>query len=267
MKSEVHIDDRSADTGCLFLMGEIYGAGNEAYMDASSAIDLGCVPALGVLYGGAKNADIGGGITLNITSGTFGKLFGGNNLGGRVMGNIVVNIDETGCFPINIGELYTCGNQAAYSVYGYNDDGTPLLSGTRKYNDPQLNIYSCTSIGTVFGGGLGANAVVVGNTNVNIQQIPGRYANLIDGHLGTIGTVFGGGNEAKVEGGTNINVGTSATKLTHALPYYNGTNGGHTAGDTPDTTPYAVGANITGNVYGGGKKADVTGKTNVVVGQ
>ena len=34
-----------------------------------------------------------------------------------------------------------------------------------------------------------------------------------------------------------------------------------------DTDQKPVGANITGNVYGGGNAADVTGKTNVVVGQ
>lgn len=277
-RAEVHIDDLSEETGCRFEIGEIYGAGNEAYMDASAAIDLGCVPKLGVLYGGAKNADIGGGITLNITSGEFGQIFGGNNLGGRVMGNIVVNIDETGCFPVKIGELYTCGNQAAYSVYGYNDDKTPKLSGARQYADPQLNIYSCTSIGKVFGGGLGAAAVVAGNTNVTINQIPGRYASRIDANgdstpdgdatlLGTIGTVFGGGNEAKVQGETNIYVATSPTKVQHALPYYNGTNGGHTAGEPTDETLYDAGANITGNIYGGGNQADVTGKTNVTVGK
>lgn len=266
-RAEVHIDDLSEETGCDFVIGEIYGAGNEAYMDGSSAIDLGCVPKLGVLYGGAKNADMGGNITLNITSGTFGKIFGGNNLGGRIMGNIIVNIDETGCYPIKIDELYTCGNQAAYSVYGYNDDKTPKLSGTRQYADPQLNIYSCTSIGKVFGGGLGTNAVVAGNTNVNIQQIPGRYASKISGNLGTIGTVFGGGNQAKVEGGTNIYVANSPTKVQHALPYYNGTNGGHTGSEPTDETEYDAGANITGNVYGGGNQADVSGKTNVTIGR
>lgn len=55
--------------------------------------------------------------------------------------------------------------------------------------------------------------------------------------------------------------------MTHALPYYNGTGGGHTPDEPADTNAYDAGAYITGNVYGGGNQADVSGKTNVTVGR
>lgn len=46
-------------------------------------------------------------------------MFGGNNLGGAVRGKITVNVEETGCQPIRIDELYLGGNEAAYSRFGY----------------------------------------------------------------------------------------------------------------------------------------------------
>ena len=64
------------------------------------------------VYGGAENADVNGHVELTITSGNFRKVFGGNNRGGIIMGHIKVNIEETGCIPINIDELYLGGNQA-----------------------------------------------------------------------------------------------------------------------------------------------------------
>ena len=32
-----------------------------------------------------------------------------------------MNIEETGCRPIIIGELFGGGNRAAYSIYGYTE--------------------------------------------------------------------------------------------------------------------------------------------------
>ena len=62
-----------------------------------------------------------GDVNLNITNGTYDQVFAGNNRGGRVAGSIVLNIEETGCNPIIIGELYAGGNLAPYSIYGYTE--------------------------------------------------------------------------------------------------------------------------------------------------
>lgn len=83
-------------------------------------------------------------------------------------GSITINVREEGCKPIVIGELYGGGNLAAYSVYGYNADGSIIESGTKIYKDPVVNVKSFTSIGNVFGGG--NEAEVTGNTNVNIGK-------------------------------------------------------------------------------------------------
>lgn len=251
-------------TNCQLVVKDIYGGGNEAYMDGNTNIQLGCIEYLKEIYGGAKNADVGSDINMTITSGHFDRVFGGNNLGGAIKGSITLNIEETGCNPITIGEVYGGGNKAAYSVYGYNADGTYKDSGEKLYSDPVVNLRSFTSIGRVFGGGLGEEAVMVGSPTVNINEVVGANAsntswphlnktiNFNDGtasvtlpsheagKIGAIGTVFGGGNAAKVIGDTNVNIGTADD---------------------------IIGVDIRGNIYGGGNQADVTGKTNVTIGK
>ena len=279
-KAELHIDElkNNGTPVCPLLLDEVYGGGNVAYMEGGTDIDLGCVTYLKAIYGGARNANVGGNITLTITSGHFDRVFGGNNEGGTINGSITVNIEETGCNPITIGELYGCGNMAPYTKAGN--------------SEPTINIKSCTSIGRVFGGGFGSSAIVTGNPIININEVVGvnannetwtyhqqtvngevvgkvieYYDNASDptqvtstvtmpthdkGKIGAIGTVFGGGNAAAVEGNTNVNIGTLQT-----VDYVS----------TPTTNITVVGVDIRGNVFGGGNKAEVSGNTNVVIGQ
>ena len=63
---------------------------------------------------------------------------------------------------------------------------------------------------------------------------------------------------ANVDGNTNIYIGTRTT-----IDFV--TKG--KAESSPRTGVSVVGANIIGNVYGGGNQANVTGDTNVVVGR
>lgn len=254
-----------AASDCKLNVDGIYGGGNEAYMDGSSGIQLGCIESLKEIYGGARKADVGGDINLTITSGHFGRVFGGNNLGGLVKGSITVNIEETGCNPITIGELYGCGNKAAYETPGD--------------RHPTINIRSFTSIGNVYGGGLGEEAVVKGNPTININVVKGANnavegwsynGKTIDfgdgstvtlplhetGKIGAIGNVFGGGNAAAVIGNTQVNIGTEDSVVFESL-----------TGTEAERTKDVEGADIRGNVYGGGNQAKVTGKTNVVIGK
>lgn len=249
---------------CDLVIEEIYGGGNEAYMEGKGSINLGCVTYMKEVYGGAKNAPVGNDVELTITSGHFDRVFGGNNIGGAINGSITVNIEETGCNPITIGELYGCGNAAAYT--------TPAGK-----SQPTINIKSCTSIGRVFGGGFGSTAGVTGSPVVNINEVVGEnsttastYAGTTrtlkdgttvtlpphtSGAIGAIGTVYGGGNAAQVTGNTTVHIGTQPT-----ISYVSGND--HSA-------KTVIGANITGNVFGGGlgSSAVVTGNTDVVIGK
>jgi len=282
---------------CALELTKLYGAGKNADIEGDLIVVLDCAPETKTaeIYGGAENANVKGNVELTITSGSFGKVFGGNNQSGSIFGHIVLNVEETSCRPIVIDELYGCGNNAAYSVYGYKDGGTdadgypiyiPRTSktdgaavtftgkphtdpGEQGYDDPQVNIISCTRIDKVFGGGLGSGATVYGNPTVNINQIYGKA--YVDNDptkdytatattLGVIGEVFGGGNEANVVGNTNVNIGTKDKVKLHVRVKDDGTYE-----MSEDKT--VVGANITGNVYGGGNEAEVTGDTNVNIGK
>ena len=274
---------------CAFCVDEAYGGGKSAPMDAEAKLLMACIPGLREVYGGAQAADVYDDVTVTVTNGNFDRVFGGNNLSGTIRGSITVNIEETGCRPVIIGELYGGGNQAGYSVYGYNDDGTIIESGEKPlYADPQVNVRSFTSIGTIYGGGYGAGATMVANPTVNINESVGNPDNYpttgdyddngfkgktitVDGHevtlpshtkgkIGAINNVFGGGNAAKVIGNTNVNVGTETTQTYVSVD-------DNPATETKENVKEVTGADIRGNVYGGGNNAEVTGNTNVQIGK
>jgi len=291
--------------GCEFCVDEAYGGGKSAEMDAEAQLLMACIPGLQAVYGGAEAADVRGNVTLNITNGTFDRVFGGNNVSGTISGAITINVEEIGCKPVKIGQLYGGGNQAGYSVYGYDSEGKPVESGTTPlYNDPQVNVKSFTSIGKVFGGGFGSGATMVGNPTVNVNEVYGKYYNddvsvvgenaktpngypipsHAKGKMGAISEIFGGGNAAKVIGNTTVNIGTqsevyvvkqvtSGATLPDGCYTRNddGTYDSATGTASADITYYekkdVLGADIRGNVYGGGNEAEVTGNTEVVIGQ
>ena len=149
-----------------------------------------------------------------------------------------------------------------------------------------------TSIGNIFGGGLGANAVMVGSPTVNINEVAfntsaegyqsneynpandntkpswiGDGADQVklwphtNGQMGVIGNVFGGGNAAQVIGDTHVNIATeSAVKFESIID-------NTIQGDDKRVSMPVVGADIRGNVFGGGNNAAVTGNANVNIGK
>ena len=290
--------------GCDFYVDEAYGGGKSAEMDAEAQLLMACIPGLKAVYGGAEAADVRGNVTLNITNGTFDRVFGGNNMSGTIGGAITINVEEIGCRPVIIGELYGGGNQAAYSVYGYDSNGKAIESGTTPiYDDPQVNVMSFTSIGQIFGGGFGDGATLVGNPTVNVNVAYGRYndenVSIVDedaetpnhypipshakGKMGAINNVFGGGNAAKVIGNTNVNIATlSEVYVVKQVSvgddvsslYTRNNNGTYSAasGTATDGITYyekkdVQGVDIRGNVYGGGNNAEVTGDSKVKIGK
>ena len=326
--SVTNIDNTNGPGCCDHLIyKDIYGGGKDADMSGPANIIFTCTNSTSWgndIYPGAENANIGGDVTITITSGKFKRVFGGNKFTGKIHGSITINIEENGkCgTPVIIGELYGGGNKAPYSVYGYDDNGNMLTSGTQKYANPQINVRAFTSIGNIYGGGLGSGAVMYGSPTVNINEVgfdmTGDYkSNAYDGEnvdvgqdedaatvtlhrhtngaMGVIDKIFGGGNAAKVEGNTTVNVGTTEYEYllvtdeltvgtTDVSGYYTRTNTGTTvnpiftytkvadgtkaAAETNYYRQNAVkGADIRGNVYGGGNKAEVTGSTNVNIGR
>ena len=147
---------------------------------------------------------------------------------------------------------------------------------------PTINIKSFTSIGRIFGGGLGVTAVVEGEPYVYIDEVVGEKATAessyagttitlpdgktvtlpahASGAIGAIGDVYGGGQDAQVTGNTHVKIGTKATIDYESLV------GAETE---PRKNQPVQGVDIKGNVFGGGlgEDAKVTGNTDVTIGQ
>ena len=258
--------------------GQVYGAGSHADVKGNVNIILECMPEdyVAAVYGGAEEAIVEGNVTLTVTSGKFGRVFGGNNKGGSIQGSITVITKEEGCKPLEIGELYGGGNEAPYSHYGCTKDGntwTPNTSGTDytegKDHSIEVIIESCTSIGKVFGGG--NKATVIGNTKIGINMFRGTTTDNPNTFrdLGKIGQVFGGGNLANVIGNTTVNIGTDGEYINPQTSTVdegqqkgvNITNGTYINPEANSTVEISK-----AGIYGGGNDADVEGNTTVNIG-
>lgn len=256
------IEVNNESGACTLNIGQIYGAGNNAKMDGGTDIVMGCMPdgVIEEIYAGARNADVEGDVKLTITSGKFGRVFGGNKHGGLLKGSITVNIEETGgcAQPLIIGELYGGGNLADYSIYGYKNTGSEQApvwearvsandSGTgptTPYADPKLNIRAFTSIGAVYGGGY--RAIMVANPTVDINVVKGSHAtgtHATESH--PAGTIANIPIQTKNGSGNIIDDGTVSL-------------------DYPAHEAGAIGT--IGNVFGGGNLANLIGDVTVNIG-
>ena len=261
---------RNEANSCTLKIHEIYGAGQVAPMDGDVNITLECMPEefVSQVFGGAKNATINGNVSLTVTSGKFGRVFGGNNEGGSINGSITVNVYEDGCLPLIIGELYGGGFNAPYSIYGCTQNGnawTANTSGDLHFDQEaqgrsavEVNVYSCTSIGKVFCGGYGSTAHVVGNTHVYINMMKGIVNGVTQDNIGKIGQVFGGGNQGIVKGSTLIDIGTALANEPNGVKIE--------SGDDYLSAISNTNTSITAGVYGGGNEADVEGNATLNIG-
>ena len=138
------------------------------------------------------------------------------NTNGAIHGSITVNIEEGGCQPIRIDNLYAGGFKAPYSVYGYeeNTSGTtiPKLTGTDPVADPCINVISASYIGNIYGGGY--QAAVVGNPHVNVNMTKGKVE-VVD--TGTGGEHVYKDNLGK---GTTYTVGDNTENISPEVTYY-----------------------------------------------
>lgn len=287
-------DDDYSGTRCPLSVGNVFGGGNEADIDCAVTMNLDCSEGSATLFAGANNANVNGDVTINISSGTFGRVFCGNNTGGNIYGQLTLNVDETGCWPVMIGELYACGNEAPYSVYGYDDEGQCITSRDamtmpKPYGSPCVNLISFTRIGKVFGGGYGHTAVLYGDSHVSVEPIPGKWAGrtvapafVLDaddrrvalseavslphgvtaGDDGTITIAPDAASIGSIYGGGNAGAVYGDTYVDIGLK----TSNRHILGDDTDTEE-EVAVTITGNVFGGGNEAIVSGNTNVKIGE
>ena len=278
---------------CTLITDEVYAGSKHADIDAQTNTVLDCVREGGTIYGGSYNANILNDVRVRITNGHYTRVFGGNNQAGTITGSITIDVEEHGCTPIVIDELYAGGYLAPYSVYGYStntrevkdENGNVITGVTQRIpykkgdtgalatpsRDPQINIISASKIGKIYGGGYHADLIGSPHINVNMtrgvitQKYATSYTELTetDGEgnkylpIGTIGSIYGGGNKGDVYGDTYVEIGTGKH---------------HTfTGEEETITParnaaYIMRESTDGQVFGGGDQGYVFGNTNVIIG-
>ena len=261
---------------CTMIVDKTYGAGKNADIDAQTVMNMDCVTEMDRIFGGSTNADVNNDVYLKITNGKYRQVFGGNDTNGAINGSITVVIEESGCTPIEIDELYGGGYLAPYSIYGYekNNDGslkalkageTGALSEENKRLHPNINVISATKIGDIYGGGY--QATVVGDPRINVNMKAGYIA--VSKKEKTDDHNYGEGYEYEEGGKIYIYVDDkpapengykTAYKLSDLTPM---TEDDH---DTKHTHKYMQDLGYIENIYGGGYEADIIGDTYVEIG-
>ena len=218
-----------------YISRNVYGGGNYGYvMRDSSHIQILGGTVKGKVFGGA-NQQRGKKVGIIMRGGIVeGGIHGGSNILGEVKGPVVIRVESgtvgtPGC-PDSLGNVFGCGFGNSTKVRGNVHVHIGRPDAMRPHVDNPIihsNVYGGGSQGTfnstgegmvcvttyngrikksVYGGGLGSNATITGNTNVNI--------------LGTTyvgGNVYGGGNMGKVTGNTLVVIGDDTSSYTLAV--------------------------------------------------
>ena len=240
--------------------GNLYGGSALDRITGDVTINLSDIAIGGNIFGGGEGgnnynnkryyARTDGTVTINIGNGVTvgGNIYGGANSYGTITKNVVISCS---------GTVGTAG--AVRSIYGGGKG-----SGTTVDGNSQVTIDSGANItGNVFGGG--DSGVVTKGTTVHVRG----------GNIG--GSIFGAGNNvgtsaatvnltgsptigAGIYGGSNNN-GSVTNSVVNASGSFDQEiyGGGYGPGTTVVTSKVSVtdGAEITGDIYGGGKSGKV----------
>ena len=251
--------------GCNTSIKDVFGGGNAAAVPYTSVTinggDIDRVFAGGNGSSGAANVgyknskqiptagenEYGTG-TSNaiIAGGTINEIYGGSNNKGTVRATGTMNITkstEVGACPMKIGSVYGGGNEAPGAAVS-------LTIGCTGTGDDE-------GITNVFGGANAAN--VTGNILLNITE-------------GKIANVFGGNNSSgNISGTITVNINKAASPCVWNIGNVFG-GGKDAAYSAPSETPNYPVVNIkngtVSNVFGGGQGTDaiVTGNPQVTIG-
>ena len=204
-------------SGCLFGGGR--GAGSTVWNEAA--------------YDVSEADSYMAGTSINISTGTYGNVFGGGDDGAVVEKNTLVRFS----YAKAVGSVYGGGRNGA--IIG--GDTYVIVSGVSG---------SYAGVGSIYGGG--SNATVDGNAKIGLYN------------TGTFETIVYGGGEGTadlVKGGTSLIIGASADGSTTIVGkvFGGGRNGATVGGDTYVYT--YRNSNIIGELYLGGDAATVKGGT------
>ena len=241
-------------SGDGIVKGGVYGGGygtNSVSCDVTGTVGITMTggTVLSGLYGGGNvNSTIGSTVTMQVNGGQVGTPESNANIHGGGYGSLTA---VTGNVTVTLGASTSAtdsatvnGNVFGGSALGRTNTGNTSNTTTVTMNKALVN-------GNIFGGALGNGAVVNGKITVNVN---GGRVN---------GSVFGGGDAASYSPSSNHPiVNMTGGQATHVF----GGGKGSTAAVTgnPQVTLSGT-AHVTGNVYGGGDAAAVSGQTNVIL--
>lgn len=266
-------------------IGELYSGNNKADIEGGGTTLI--MPCRGndpcqidYIFGGSREANITGDVELTIEGGKYDYVFGGNNLGGTITGNVTLNLyggtisqaafggnkgggsitgnitvnveDQCDC-PLNVKDVFGAGDQAMYTA--------PTSNGAREFN-PMVNVnHICnnnTITGNVYGGGNGdptdssqEPGMVTGNPKVTIGDVSTEHESY---RAAISGNVYGGGNAAKVVGTTTVLMQKANSVVSHDIY-----GGGNQADVLGSVVVDITNGTVSQDVYGGGALADVNG--------
>ncbi len=226
------------------VFGGSYGNGNSGAIPVANIIMTGGHVTKGVYGGSNSNGNVGD-VTMHIDGGTVGNSTAEDGVYG---GGYGASTSVTGDVSVTLGASTSATDSATVNgnVYG----GSALGSvNTNASNTTVVTMNKALVNGNIFGGAYGNGATVTGRITVNVN---GGRVN---------GNVFGGGDAAAYShGGDFPVVNMTGGQVTNIF----GGGKGNTATVTGNPQVTLSGnAHVTGNVYGGGDAAPVTGQTNV----
>ena len=225
--------------------GGSYGNATDSPVPVANVTMTGGLVTNGV-YGGSNSKGTVGTVTMHIDGGTVGD---GTSEDGVYGGGYGADTRVNGNVSVTLGASTSATDSATVNgnVYG----GSALGSvNTNNSNTTVVTMNKALVNGNLFGGAFGNGAQVRGYITVNI--LGGRVTN----------SVFGGGDAAAYgTAGWNYPVVNMSGGTVRNIF---GGGKGSTARVTGNPQVTLSGkAHVTGNVYGGGDAAEVTGQTNV----
>lgn len=248
------INGDNVGSACGEEIAEFFGGSNEATLNADVYTLIECGSGLiGDMYGGSNKANITGNVRLDVRGGSFTNVYGGSK---GVVGDSQtepVSADINGNVTLNLE-----GGTIVNAFGGSNNKGN--ITGKITVNVIDYELDHCElDLTNVYGGGNLASYTPTDPSEdgsvVNVMHIKRNGTVMVQG---VKGNVFGGGNQAEVIANTKVNIGYDATSMSGYLP-----DDLSTASHNPN--PANFHAYVTGNVYGGGSQAGITGSTYVNV--
>lgn len=275
----VVINIGNSTTSNLNITGAVYGGSafgvvnsetkNNVQSSYTTKVNVNAGNISQVFGGGKGNTSItpyvAGDVTVTMTGGQVGNLFGGNDAKGEPNGEVVVNLNGG-----TVTNAYGGGNNTLVTsthVYQNNSVVENLFGGSNQsgnVTDSNLTIAGGKTTNAYGGNNVGGRtaSTYITVTSGEIQTLYGggkltdTGTSTIEIKNGSIQTVYGGGEQANMENASNLTVENGTIG-----DLYGGSN---ILGNVPTSNVQILGGTLT-NVYGGNNQGGITSKTNVML--